>query len=106
MLNITFRRARILVAAGFSLLQAFAGAPATPSPASAITNQVNSEIIVLPDAIPDPLEPFNRAMWAVNEGAMKGVIQPTSKAYRVVVCPPIRGGIRNIGWNIRFPDRV
>ncbi|HWN94219.1 MAG TPA: VacJ family lipoprotein [Methylomirabilota bacterium] len=62
--------------------------------------------IVLPESVPDPLEPFNRAMWAFNQGLMAGVIKPSSKVYRFVVVKPVRTGIGNFGKNLTYPQRL
>jgi ABC-type transporter lipoprotein component MlaA/pimeloyl-ACP methyl ester carboxylesterase len=62
--------------------------------------------VVLPKSVPDPIEPFNRVMWAFNQGLMTDVIKPTSRVYRFVVCKPVRTGIGNIGKNITYPDRL
>jgi len=64
-----------------------------------------AEVIVLPDSVPDPLEPFNRSVWGLNEGIMT-VVKPTSKAYRFVVRKPVRIVIRNFGKNITYPGRL
>ncbi len=76
------------------------GAPAS-SPAAD-----GSQSIVLPKAVPDPLEPINRGLWAVNEWLMKGVVKPTAKGYRAVVRTPVRKAIRNFSRNLTYPDRV
>lgn len=65
-----------------------------------------AETVVLPDSVPDPLEPFNRTMWAFNRGLMRGVIQPTSRIYRFVVVKPVRTGIGNFGRNLTYPGRA
>lgn len=65
-----------------------------------------ADAIVLPEPIADPLEPINRGLWEVNKGVMLGVIQPTGKAYRLVVPKPLRVGIRNAGRNLGYPRRV
>lgn len=76
------------------------GAPAaTPSAGG-------SESIVLPKSVPDPLEPINRGLWAVNRWLMQAVVKPTAKGYRAVVRRPIRKAIRNFSRNLTYPDRV
>ena len=65
-----------------------------------------AETVVLPESVPDPIEPFNRAMWSFNQGFMRGIIQPTSKAYRFVVVKPVRTGIGNFGKNLTYPGRL
>lgn len=62
--------------------------------------------VPIPAAIPDPLEPLNRALGIVNHGVMKGVIQPTSYIYRLAVRRPIRAGIVRIHRNLGFPGRL
>jgi ABC-type transporter lipoprotein component MlaA/pimeloyl-ACP methyl ester carboxylesterase len=64
------------------------------------------DYIVLPEPIPDPIEPFNRAMWDFNEGALTYVVKPSGKVYRFIVVKPIRTGISNVGKNIGYPGRV
>ena len=62
--------------------------------------------VVLPQSVPDPIEPFNRVMWDFNVGLMTDVIQPTSRAYRLVVPKPVRTGIGNFGKNLTYPGRL
>jgi ABC-type transporter lipoprotein component MlaA len=70
------------------------------------TGTTATETVVLPKSVPDPLEPWNRAMWSFNKGLMTGVIKPTSKAYRFVVVKPVRTGIGNFGRNLTYPGRL
>ena len=37
--------------------------------------------VVLPPSVPDPIEPFNRTMWAFNKGLMTDVIKPTKPEF-------------------------
>lgn len=60
----------------------------------------------LPPSVPDPIEPFNRFVWAFNKDAMIGVIKPTSKVYRFIVRKPLRDAIYNFGRNLTYPDRL
>ena len=76
------------------------------TPVTLSTNSPTAEIIVLPESVPDPLEPLNRAMWGFNKGFMTHVIKPTSSAYLVVVVKPIRKGIANFGRNLTYPGRL
>jgi len=64
------------------------------------------DAIVLPKSVPDPLEPFNRLVWSVNEGLLIGVVKPTAKAYRFVVVKPLRTAIANAGHNLTYPRRL
>lgn len=73
-----------------------------------ITGPANppAQTVVLPPGTPDPLEPFNRAVWEFNKGLMIHVVRPTAKGYRTVVAKPVRTGIGNMGTNITYPDRL
>jgi phospholipid-binding lipoprotein MlaA len=51
----------------------------------------------------DPIEPFNRAMYAVHQGIDRVVLRPVAVAYRDVVPKPLRTGIRNVLGNLRTP---
>jgi ABC-type transporter lipoprotein component MlaA/pimeloyl-ACP methyl ester carboxylesterase len=64
------------------------------------------ETIVLPKSVPDPIEPFNRAMYALDKGVMIGVVKPTARLYRTIVIKPVRTGINNFSQNIRYPGRL
>ena len=65
-----------------------------------------AQTVVLPKSVPDPIEPFNRAMWAFNKGLMTDVIKPTSRVYRFAVAKPIRTSIGNFGRNLTYPGRL
>jgi ABC-type transporter lipoprotein component MlaA len=62
--------------------------------------------VVLPESVPDPLEPLNRVVWGFNKGVLAGVVQPTAKVYRSIVVKPVRTGISNFGRNITYPGRL
>ncbi len=64
------------------------------------------ETFVLPPSVPDPIEPFNRVMWAFNKELMTDVIKPTSRVYRGVTPKPVRTGIGNFGKNLTYPGRL
>jgi ABC-type transporter lipoprotein component MlaA/pimeloyl-ACP methyl ester carboxylesterase len=75
-------------------------------PAVGLTNPPPAQTIVLPPSVPDPIEPFNRAMWAFDMGLLNDIIKPTSKLYRFVVVKPVRTGIGNMGRNLLYPGRL
>jgi ABC-type transporter lipoprotein component MlaA/pimeloyl-ACP methyl ester carboxylesterase len=75
-------------------------------PAVGSTRPTAAETVVLPKSVPDPIEPFNRVMWAFNKELMTVVIKPTSKVYRFVVVKPVRTGIGNFGKNLTYPVRL
>jgi ABC-type transporter lipoprotein component MlaA len=70
------------------------------------TPAAEDDQVMLPESVPDPLEPFNRIMWAVNNGLMIGVLEPTSRVYRRAVPKPLRWGIRNFARNLTYPGRL
>ena len=53
-----------------------------------------------PDAVNDPFEGFNRAMFAVNEGLDTVLIKPVAQAYDTVTPLPAQAGIGNFFSNI------
>ncbi len=54
-----------------------------------------------PNANPaDPLEPFNRTMFAFNEGLDRALIKPVATVYRDVTPAPVRTGVTNFFGNI------
>jgi len=53
----------------------------------------------------DPLEPFNRTMYHVNDTLYFWVVKPITQAYVGVVPKPARIGIRNFFSNIATPVR-
>ncbi|MBK1815624.1 VacJ family lipoprotein [Luteolibacter yonseiensis] len=59
-----------------------------------------------PEFINDPLEPFNRGMWAANKGILVGVVRPVAKGYRAVVPPPARESINHFRRNLNYPGRL
>jgi ABC-type transporter lipoprotein component MlaA/pimeloyl-ACP methyl ester carboxylesterase len=68
--------------------------------------KAGAEVVVLPESVPDPFEPVNRVVYALNKGLMTGVVKPTAKGYRFVVVKPVRTGIGNFGRNIIYPGRL
>lgn len=48
----------------------------------------------------DPIEGFNRAMFAFNEGVDKAVIKPVAQGYEAVLPQPARNGVANFFGNI------
>ena len=48
----------------------------------------------------DPIEGFNRAMFAFNEGVDKTVIKPVAQGYEATVPQPARNGVANFFGNI------
>lgn len=48
----------------------------------------------------DPLEGFNRAVFAFNEGVDKAVVKPVARGYVAILPGPVRTGIGNVYSNV------
>ena len=104
------RRVALTTALGWSLVASSPAQPPTSLQTEAVRKpsrpEATADVVVLPQSVPDPLEPVNRAVYSFNNGIMAGVVKPTAKVYRFVVIKPMRTGIRNFGRNITFPGRL
>jgi ABC-type transporter lipoprotein component MlaA/pimeloyl-ACP methyl ester carboxylesterase len=88
-----------------SLAQAPSSVPADPPPQTALHGTA-AGIVVLPESVPDPLEPLNRVVYGFNKALMTDAVKPTAKVYRLIVVKPVRTGIGNFGKNITYPGRL
>jgi phospholipid-binding lipoprotein MlaA len=62
-----------------------------------------------PDAEPDPrdpLESFNRSMFAVNDALDRSIARPVARGYVKVVPQPMRTGVGNFFTNLAYPSTV
>ncbi len=83
-----------------SLLVLLLAGCATPPPANdpdarAYYNETN-----------DPLEPFNRKMYAVNNALDAAILRPAAVAYRDVLPDAVRTGIHNFLGNLHTPVQL
>ncbi len=69
------------------------------------TNTLQSGQMPYFDAVPDPIEGFNRCSWAVNDWLFRGVVYPVSLGYNFVTPKPVRIRIGNAGHNLSYPVR-
>ena len=51
----------------------------------------------------DPLEGYNRAMFAVNDVVDEALFKPVARAYKAVAPAPLRGMVRNFFANLEDP---
>jgi phospholipid-binding lipoprotein MlaA len=58
------------------------------------------------DAVPDPIEGFNRGSWAVNTWLFRKLFYPLSEGYTFAVPKPVRTGVNNMGHNLTYPARL
>ena len=56
--------------------------------------------------IADPIEGFNRAIFAFNDGFYRYVLQPVARGYDKLVPEPVARAIGNFFHNLLFPSRV
>ena len=54
----------------------------------------------VPDDEKDPLEPFNREMFAINDDFDRKILKPTAEAYREKLPKPVQTAINNFFSNI------
>lgn len=52
------------------------------------------------EAVRDPLEGFNRAMFSVNEGLDTVIVKPVAQAYDIVMPLPVKAGVGDFFGNI------
>jgi len=58
------------------------------------------------EPISDPIEPFNRVMFQVNDKLYYFLIKPVSTVLRVVIPEPVRDSVSNAYINILAPIRI
>jgi phospholipid-binding lipoprotein MlaA len=58
------------------------------------------------DAVPDPIEGFNRCSWEVNDWLFRDLFYPASFGYNFAVPKPVRTMISNGGHNLTYPVRL
>ena len=66
----------------------------------------DSDAIVIPRAIPDPLEPVNRSIWSFNTVVSNRLLHPIGEGYRYIIREPVREKINNFARNLRYPQRL
>jgi phospholipid-binding lipoprotein MlaA len=59
-----------------------------------------------PVRVSDPLEGWNRRVFAFNDWTYTHVFTPATKAYETVVRPPVNRAIANFYDNVRYPVRL
>lgn len=64
------------------------------------------EEMISAEAIADPIEGFNRAVFGFNDFVYKKVLGPLSKGYSRITPDPVEKGFTNFFDNIRYPIRL
>ena len=60
----------------------------------------------LAEPTPDPLQPFNRAMFTFNDAVDRVFFRPLAIGYRAVLPQPVRNGVNNFFNNLRAPTTL
>ena len=60
----------------------------------------------LAEPTPDPLQPFNRAMFTFNDAVDRVVFRPLAVGYRAVLPQRVRNGVNNFFNNLRAPTTL
>ncbi len=82
-----------------SYADAEATAEATTTP-----NKTDDDVIMVGDIeIRDPLEGYNRAVFALNQGLDTVIFEPATKVYRTIVPKIARDGVHNFLENLKSP---
>jgi phospholipid-binding lipoprotein MlaA len=85
-----------LLAVLFALLAGTLGCATPPDPS-------DKEAYAEYEALNDPLEPLNRAVFQVNLAIDAMFLRPWADFYRLMLPPPFREGVHNILTNLRSP---
>ena len=110
----TLRAGLVLSVAFFCLVASGPALAADPAPAPAPQPAADTAADDYEDeyaddenqvTVADPVEPFNRAMYSVNDVLILYVLEPAAKVQKAVVPWEFRTIIRNMFQNIRFPLR-
>ncbi len=56
--------------------------------------------------VKDPLEPFNRVMFKINDKLYYWVLKPTARAYRSLFPSNFRTSLQHAFYNIKYPIRA
>ncbi len=59
-----------------------------------------------PPDFPDPLEPWNRSVSAVNHALVVGVVDPLTQIWRLLLPPAVRRAVGRAGDNLLWPRRL
>lgn len=93
--------------AGLSPVRAQSGAPAVPASASSDEarggTSTGTDVAPRPRPRPvkaDPLESFNRGVFAFNEVVDRALLKPLALAYKAAIPSPVRTGVDNVFGNV------
>ncbi|MCL5269772.1 MAG: VacJ family lipoprotein [bacterium] len=65
-----------------------------------------AEEVPFPAVINDPIEPFNRSIYAFNDVFIQGIANPAAKGWRAITNLPVRKSVRKAGLNLGWPKRL
>jgi len=75
--------------------------PTTDNEFDLLEDELDEQIV----EVADPLEPWNRLMFNVNDTLYFWVVKPCAQTYKAVVPEPARTGVRNFFHNLTTPIR-
>ncbi len=78
----------------------------SPGPANTDFDLLEEELAEQMVEVADPLEPWNRMMFHVNDGLYFWVFKPVAQAYKDVTPEPARIGVLNFFHNLSTPVRL
>jgi phospholipid-binding lipoprotein MlaA len=84
----------------------YAASPDSPSAEDEDFDFLEEEYETAVSAVYDPLEPWNRAMFRINDSLYFRVLKPVATAYGRIIPKPARTGIKNFFHNIKAPIRI
>jgi phospholipid-binding lipoprotein MlaA len=79
---------------------------AVEKPSDEYGNVTEEEVGGKESHIADPLEPWNRAMYHVNDKFYFWLLRPTAKGYKFVVPEGVRGLFSNFYQSVKAPVRI
>jgi ABC-type transporter lipoprotein component MlaA len=81
-------------------------AGATRNAAPALAQPAGADDELPPPRFPDPLEPLNRSISALNHAAIVVVADPVGRVYRLVIPRWVRERVRSFSGNLLFPRNL
>mgnify|MGYP002854312226 CR=1 FL=1 len=65
-----------------------------------------SDALLMAPSMADPIEPVNRASFALNEFLFAVAVEPATRVYNTLMPVPVRTSIHNFRNNLFYPLRL
>ncbi len=109
-LSITLPRLRQGAATTLLSMVACAAMAAEPTPAAMAAEPTPAAMAAEPTpaktTVADPLEKYNRKVYAFNAALDKAVVKPLAQGYVAVIPRPIRIGVGNLVGHLAYPNTI